>query len=71
MSTLERAIEIAVIAHKGQVQKNGLPYVLHPLRLAENVTSIDEKIVATLHDVVEDSYRETRPPSIVTTVPLM
>ena len=55
MSTLERALEIAVCAHKGQSQKNATPYVLHPLHLMQQVETIEEKIVALLHDVVEDS----------------
>jgi len=33
MADIQRAIEIAVSAHKGQEQRNGLPYVLHPLKL--------------------------------------
>ena len=52
---LERAIEIAVEAHKGQVDKGGSPYILHPLRVMGNVDGESEKIVAVLHDVVEDS----------------
>ena len=55
MSDLQRAIEIAVLAHKGQTRKNGTPYILHPLRLMHAVESIPEKIVAILHDVVEDT----------------
>ena len=55
MSNLERAIEIAVAAHKGQQRKDGSPYVLHPLRLMMSVKSNDEKIVAVLHDAVEDT----------------
>lgn len=55
MSDLQRAIEIAVEAHKGQVQKSGLPYVLHPLALMGTVSSIEAKIAAVLHDVVEDT----------------
>jgi len=54
MSTLERAIAIAAEGHAGQVDKAGAPYVLHPLRLMLAVSSIDERIVAVLHDVVED-----------------
>jgi (p)ppGpp synthase/HD superfamily hydrolase len=54
MSTLERAIEIAVAAHKGQVDLAGAPYVLHPLRLMFRLESEVERIVAVLHDVVED-----------------
>ena len=52
---LERAIEIAVEAHKGQIDKGGSPYILHPLRVMGNVDGESEKIVAVLHDVVEDS----------------
>ncbi len=48
-------MEIAVEAHKGQLQKNGLPYVLHPLKLMLSVESTTAKIVAVLHDVIEDS----------------
>ncbi len=54
MSTLERAIAIAAEAHAGQVDKAGAPYVLHPLRMMLRVSSTDERIVAVLHDVVED-----------------
>jgi len=52
---LERAIEIAVAAHKGQVDKAGSPYILHPLRIMFSLKSEEEKIVGILHDVVEDS----------------
>ena len=55
MSNLQRAIEIAVSAHKGQTRKDGSPYILHPLRLMMSVDSTVEKIVAVLHDVVEDT----------------
>ena len=52
---LERAIEIAVEAHKGATDKAGAPYILHPLRMMFAVNSEDERIVAVLHDVVEDA----------------
>jgi (p)ppGpp synthase/HD superfamily hydrolase len=54
VSTLERAIAIAAEAHAGQVDKAGAPYVLHPLRMMLRMSSIDERIVAVLHDVCED-----------------
>jgi (p)ppGpp synthase/HD superfamily hydrolase len=54
VGTLERAIAIAAEAHAGQVDKAGAPYVLHPLRMMLSVSSIDERIVAVLHDVCED-----------------
>jgi len=52
---LDRAIQIAVEAHAGQQDRNGAPYVLHPLRMMMRAESLTEKIVAVLHDVVEDS----------------
>lgn len=51
---LQRAIEIAVEAHKGQLDKGGNLYVLHPLRVMMSLDTEDEKIVGVLHDVVED-----------------
>jgi (p)ppGpp synthase/HD superfamily hydrolase len=53
---LERAIEIAVEAHKGVLDKGGNPYVLHPLRMMFAVSNEEEKIVAVLHDVIEDAF---------------
>jgi len=55
MSNLQRALEIAVEAHKNQKQKNGTPYALHPIRLSLSLESEEQKIVALLHDVVEDT----------------
>ena len=55
MSTIERAIQIAATAHQGQVDKAGEPYVLHPLRIMLTLEGEEERIVAVLHDVVEDS----------------
>lgn len=55
MSTLERAIAIAAEAHAGKVDKAGAPYILHPLRVMLRVQGPDERIVAVLHDVVEDT----------------
>ncbi len=52
---LERAIEIAVEAHAGQTQKNGTPYILHPLHLMLQMEDEEAQIVAVLHDVVEDT----------------
>lgn len=52
---LEIALQIAVNAHFGQVDKAGKPYIFHPLRVMNSVDSVDEKIVAILHDVVEDT----------------
>jgi (p)ppGpp synthase/HD superfamily hydrolase len=55
MATLERAIEIAAKAHAGQLDKAGQPYILHPLRAMLAMDSDAARIVAVLHDVVEDT----------------
>ena len=55
MSTLERAIEIASEAHKGQYDKAGNDYIGHPLRVMDMGRTEEEKIVGVLHDVVEDT----------------
>ena len=55
MADLARAVAIAIDAHALQRDKSGLPYLLHPLRLAERLQSQNEKIVAVLHDVLEDT----------------
>ena len=54
---LQRAIEIALEAHKGALDKGGNLYILHPLRLMLQMDSEEEMIVAILHDVVEDSEK--------------
>ena len=55
MELLSKAIIIATKAHDGQLDKADKPYILHPLRVMINVNSIDMKIIAILHDVLEDS----------------
>jgi (p)ppGpp synthase/HD superfamily hydrolase len=55
MATIERALQIAARAHEGQTDKQGLPYILHPLRVMDGVEGLEAKIVAVLHDVVEDT----------------
>jgi len=52
---LEKAIGIALEAHRGQRDRTGAPYILHPMRVMAGVDSDIEKIVAILHDVVEDT----------------
>jgi (p)ppGpp synthase/HD superfamily hydrolase len=52
---LDKAIITAYHAHKNQFDKANQYYLFHPLRVMFNVGSDDLKIVAVLHDVVEDS----------------
>lgn len=49
------AMRLAYAAHKEQVDKNGIPYILHPLHLAEQMDDEDAVCVALLHDVMEDT----------------
>lgn len=51
---MERAIEIATEAHRGQFDKAGNDYIEHPLRVMAAGETLEEKIVGVLHDVVED-----------------
>lgn len=55
IATLEDAIQIAAEAHKGQPDKAGAPYILHPLRMMMRMKTEAEMITAILHDVVEDT----------------
>ncbi len=52
---LEKAIEIAVEAHRGQLDKAGKIYILHPMRVMLRGKNETEMIVGILHDVVEDT----------------
>lgn len=45
----------AFLAHGGKKDKEGEPYILHPIRVASQMESKEAKIVALLHDVLEDS----------------
>lgn len=49
------AVAIAAAAHRGQFDKAGEPYIAHPLRLMMRAVTPAERMVAVLHDVVEDS----------------
>jgi (p)ppGpp synthase/HD superfamily hydrolase len=55
MSTIEKALEIALKAHWHQKDKAGNSYILHPLRVMQKGKTTNEQIVGILHDVVEDS----------------
>ena len=49
------ALRFAFKAHEGQLDRSGIPYVNHPLHLAEQMDTEDETVVALLHDVIEDT----------------
>lgn len=55
MELIRLAELVARSAHKGQLDKGGNPYILHPMTVASFVRTADEKAVAWLHDTVEDT----------------
>lgn len=55
IATVEDAISVAARAHKGQKDKAGAPYLLHPLRMMLRMNSETAMMAAVLHDVVEDT----------------
>ena len=50
-----KAMCLAYRAHAGQVDKAGVPYIYHPIHVAEQMKDEITTTVALLHDVVEDS----------------
>lgn len=50
-----KAMKIAYRAHHGQVDKSGIPYIFHPIHLAEQMDDEYSCCVALLHDTVEDT----------------
>lgn len=72
-----RAMCIAYAAHHGQTDKAGVPYVFHPLHLAEQMTDEASTCAALLHDVVEDTdvtldeLRAEFPPAVIEAVRLL
>ncbi len=53
----DAALKVATEAHKGQTRWGGEPYITHPIEVAKYFyeKEIDAKVVALLHDVVEDT----------------
>ena len=52
---INKALKICFDAHKNQVDAAGMPYVFHPLHLAEQFDSETRIVCALLHDVREDN----------------
>ena len=59
MTVIEQAIEYAQDKHKEQKRKDGSPYIIHPLAVAEIVAEMglemDAILGALLHDCIEDT----------------
>ena len=49
------AMKLCADAHKGQADKAGNLYILHPLRVAAAGNTLDQVVLGLLHDVVEDT----------------
>lgn len=52
---LDKAARICVEKHAGQRDKTGTAYFLHPMRVAMRCKNDEEKMVALLHDTIEDT----------------
>ena len=60
MKILEKAISVATFYHADQTDKIGEPYILHPLRVMLFLEFENERVVAMLHDILEDTkYHES------------
>jgi len=55
MAQLQNAILLSTKAHYGQYDKAGAPYILHPIRVMMRMPTIEGKIVAIGHDIIEDT----------------
>lgn len=49
-----KALEIVTTLFENDVDKGGLPYMLHLIYVYKHVSSVEEKVIALLHDVLED-----------------
>lgn len=52
---IELCLSIACKAHKGQIDKVGLPVILHPIHIGETGKTTEEICVGFLHDTIEDT----------------
>ncbi len=78
--TIEDALALAAQAHRGQTYPTpgGEPFILHPLRVMLRVETPAERIVAVLHDLIEDTpytladlRHRGYPPTIVAALDLL
>lgn len=74
----KKAMEICYRAHAGQLDKGGMPYVFHPIHVAEQMEDEYSTCAALLHDTVEDGgielselYEADFPEEVVRTVDIL
>ena len=71
------AMKLAYKAHQGQLDYNGIPYIFHPIHLAEQMDDEISCCVALLHDTVEDTdvtleeLQSVFPPEVTDAVALL
>lgn len=53
--SVSKALQLATQAHKGQVDKAGKDYILHPVAVAASLQAAEAQTAALLHDTVEDT----------------
>ena len=58
----DTALFLAMRIHAGQLDKGGEPYILHPIRVAMRLKHPMQRVLALLHDVLEDASELTQPP---------
>lgn len=52
---INEAARIAVLEHTGQVDKVGMPYILHPMAVVSKLETPEQKCAGLLHDILEDT----------------
>lgn len=55
MNQIEKALYLAYSYHDGQLDKGEHPYILHPIYVSMQFKSENERVVAILHDIIEDT----------------
>ena len=50
-----KALKLMCEKHRNQRDRSGLPYILHPFHVAEQMDDEESTVVALLHDIVEDT----------------
>lgn len=58
MTQYTKALIFVTKAHAGQVRRNGDNYIIHPIRVSQEVKTEEQKVIALLHDVIEDTDTE-------------
>lgn len=55
MSLYGKALQFAAQKHAGQKRSNGDNYIIHPIRVSQEVFTEKQKVIALLHDTLEDT----------------